>query len=104
VNPGEENVAEARSLCAFALASGTDQSVVFVSTTSSAVPAAFNSALEKAESPQPVGAGDQAFAAGAQALVRKGDTMVAILVVLRQPPAELASAATKLALAVGAHL
>jgi hypothetical protein len=104
VSPGKEDVQEARSLCAFSLASSADQRVVLLATSSSGVPAAFDAARAKADSPQAVSAGEQAFVSGAQALVRKGNTMVAILVIVRQPPARLASAATKLAVAVGNHL
>jgi hypothetical protein len=104
VSPARQEVQPARSLCSFSLVSATDQSVVLVSTTSSGVPAFFDSARQRAEAPQPVSAGDQAFVAGAQALVRRGNTMVAIVVVLRQPAGQLTAAATRLAQAVGTHL
>lgn len=104
VSPGKENAQEGRSVCVFTLASGTDQSVVLVSTASSNVPAAFRAAREKAESPQTVSSGDEAFVAGPQALVRKGTTMVAILMALRQQAAQLSSAATRLVQAVSSHL
>jgi len=104
VNPGKQGEQEARSLCGFALASAADQSVVVVSISSSGVPAAFEAARQKAVSPQPVGGGDQAFVSGGQALVRKGNTMVAILVALRQTPAQLTAAATRLAQAAGNRL
>jgi len=104
VSPGKQGDQEARSLCGFALASAPDQSVFLVSTSSSGTPAAFESARARAVSPQPVGGGDQAFVSGGQAVVRRGNTMVVILVALRQTPAQLAAAATKLALAVGTRL
>ncbi|HEV2761139.1 MAG TPA: hypothetical protein VGV86_16380 [Acidimicrobiales bacterium] len=104
VAPGREEVQAARSLCAFALVSAADQSVVLVSTSSSGVPAAFEAAQAKAQAPQSVAAGDQAFVSGGQALVRRGNTMVAILVALRQQPGQLAGPATRLAQAVGTRL
>lgn len=104
VGPGREDAQPGRSGCGFPLASAADQSVVVVSTTSSGVPAAFKAARDRARSPQSVTTGEEAFVSGPQALVRKGNTMVAILIVVRQPPAQAASAATKLAQAVGARL
>ena len=104
VAAGKEQAEPGRSLCTFSLASAADQSVVLVSTSSSGVPAAFDAARAKVGSPQPVGAGDQAFVSGAQAMVRRGNTMVAILVVLRHQAAQLTAAATKLAQAVGTRL
>ena len=104
VAAGKEEVQPTRSLCSFTLVSAADQSVVLVSTSSSGVPAAFEAARANAQSPQPVSAGDQAFVSGGQALVRRGNTMVAILVALRQPLGQLAPAATKLAQAVGSRL
>ena len=104
VSAAKQEAQPARSLCSFSLVSAPDQRVVLVSTTSTGVPDFFDSARQRAESPQPVSAGDQAFVAGAQALVRKGNTMVAILVVLRQQAAQLTAAATRLAQAVGTHL
>ncbi len=91
-------------MCAFTVAGAADQSVALISTSSSGVPAAFDAARSRAESPQTVSAGEQAFVTGGQAVVRKGTTMVAILVAVRQPPAQLTSAATKLAQAVGNRL
>lgn len=104
VGVGTEQAQPGRSVCVFGLVSAPDQSVAVVSISSSGVPAAFEAAQAKAESPQPVGAGDQAFVSGAQAAVRRGSTMVAILVAVRQSPAQLASAATRLAQAVGTRL
>lgn len=104
VTPGKEEAQPGRSVCSFSLVSTADQSVVVVSTSSSGVPAAFDAARARVESPQPVTAGDQAFVSGAQSLVRKNNTMVAILVVLRQQSAQLTAAATKLAQAVGTRL
>ena len=104
VGAGKEQAEPGRSLCTFSLLSAADQSVVLVSTSSSGVPAAFDAARAKVASPQRVAAGDQAFVSGAQAMVRRGNTMVAVLVVLRQQPAKLTAAATKLAQAVGARL
>ncbi|MGI8807653.1 MAG: hypothetical protein ACR2KK_07400 [Acidimicrobiales bacterium] len=104
VGPGKEEAQPARSLCAFTLVSAADQSVVLVSTSSSGVPAAFEAARANVPSPQPVNAGDQGFVSGSQALVRRGNTMVAILVAVRQQPAQILAAATKLAQAVGNRL
>lgn len=104
VAPGKEQAQPGRSFCAYTLLSAADQSVAVVSTSSSGVPAAFAAARAKAESPRPLGAGDEAFVSGGQALVRRGNTMVAILVAVRQPPAQLSAAAVKLAEAVGARL
>jgi hypothetical protein len=104
VTPGREDVQAARSFCSFSLASAADQSVAVVSTSSSGVPAAFDAALRALPSAQPVRAGDQAFVSGGQAVVRKGDTMVAILVALRRDAAQLTVPATRLAEAVGARL
>ena len=104
VSPGKENAQEGRSVCVFTLASVTDQSVVLVSTASSGVPTAFGAARQKVESPQSVSAGDEAFVAGNQGVVRKGTTMVAILVAVRQPAPRLASAATKLVQRVAPRL
>ena len=104
VAAGKEEVQSGRSLCAFTLVSAADQRVVLVSTSSSGVPAAFEAARANAQSPESVAAGDQGFVSGGQALVRRGNTMVAILVVLRQAPAQLAAAATRLAQAVGTRL
>jgi hypothetical protein len=104
VSPAKAETREGRSLCSFSLASKAEESVVLISTTSSGVPAYYASAFNKASSPQTVTAGDQAFVSGPSGLVRKGDTMVAILVVLRQAPAQLQAAATKLTQAVGTHI
>lgn len=104
VGAGKEQVQSGRSLCGFTLVSAADQSVLVVSTSSSGVPAAFDAARANAESPRSVDAGDGAFVSGAQALVRKGNTMVAVLVAVRQPPAQLVGAATKLVQALGARL
>jgi hypothetical protein len=104
VAAGKETSAEARSLCSFALASAGDQAVIVAATSSSGVPAAFTEARGKAESPQPLTAGDEAFITPGQAVVRKGTTMVAILLAVRQPAAQLTSAATKLVQAVSSHL
>lgn len=104
VAAGREAAVAGRSSCAYTLATAADQSVLIVSTSSSGVPAAFTAAQQKADRPQSVTAGEQAFVSGAQALVRKGNTMVAILVAVRQQPAQLTAAATKLAQAVATHL
>ncbi len=104
VDIGKEQSQPGRSLCSFALAAATDQSVAIVSTSSSGVPAFFLDARAKAASPQAVTAGDQAFVSGGLGLVRRGNTMVAIVVALRQDKPQLASAAAKLAQAIGTHL
>lgn len=104
VTAGKQELQQARSLCAYTLAAATDQSVVLISTSSSGVPDAFKAARSTAPSPQTVSAGDEAFVTGAQAMVRKGNTMVVVLVVVRQPPAQLSAAATKLVQAIGARL
>ena len=104
VSPAKEETQPGRSLCGFTLISKPDESVVLISTSSSGVPAFFAGAFNRAAAPQAVSAGDQAFVSGAQGLVRRGNTMVAILVVLRLPPAQLQAAATKLAQSVGTHI
>ncbi|MGH9265165.1 MAG: hypothetical protein ACRD1D_10785 [Acidimicrobiales bacterium] len=104
VNAGRQENQEGRSLCAFDLASASDQSVALISTSSSGVPAAFAEARRGAEGAQAVNAGDEAFVRGGQALVRKGDTMVVILVALRRDQTQLSGAATRLAQSVGARL
>ena len=104
VAAGKENSLSGRSSCGFSLATAPDQSVLIVATSSSGVPAAFTAAQEKADRPQSITAGEQAFVSGAQALVRKGTTMVAILVAVRQQPAQLTSSVTTLAQAVGTRL
>jgi len=104
VSPAKEETREGRSLCSFSLVSKADESVVLISTSSSGVPAFFANAFNKADAPQTVGAGDQAFASGPSGLVRRGNTMVAILVVLRQPGPQLQAAVTKLIQAVGTHI
>jgi hypothetical protein len=101
---GKEDSQPGRSLCSFVLATANDQSVALVSTSSSGVPAFFTNAREKAAAPQTVTAGDQAFVSGGLGLVRRANTMVTIVVALRQDQAQLTAAATKLALAVGTHL
>lgn len=104
VSPAKEETRPGRSLCSFGLAGKADENVVLISTSSSGVPAFFTTAFNTANAPQAVTAGDQAFVSGAQGLVRRGNTMVAILVVVRQPPAQLQAATTKLTQAVGAHI
>jgi uncharacterized protein DUF3558 len=104
VAAGKQDVQAARSTCSFALASATDQSVVLVSTSSSGVPAFFDAARQRTASPQAVTAGDSAFVAAGQGFVRRGTTMVAVVLVLRQPPAQLVAASTKLVQAVAVHL
>ena len=104
VGPGKEEAQASRSLCSFPLLSTPQESVALVSTTSAGVPEFFTSARDRAAAPQTVQAGDQAFVSGGQGLVRKGNTMVAILVLLRQGPAQLVAAATKLTQTVGTRL
>lgn len=104
VATGRESTAEGRSVCGFTVANAANQSVLLVTTSSSGVPAGFTAAQEKADRPRTITAGDEAFVSGAQALVRKGNTMVAILVAVRQQPAQLTASATKLAEAVGTRL
>jgi hypothetical protein len=104
VSPAKEETQTGRSLCAFKLVSKPEESVVLISTSSSGVPAFFATAFNTANAPQAVNAGDQAFVSGAQGLVRRGNTMVAVLVVLRLPPAQIQAAATKLTQAVGTHI
>jgi hypothetical protein len=101
---GKEESQAGRSVCSFVLATAGDQSVALVSTSSSGVPGFFTNAREKAAAPQTVAAGDQAFVSGGLGLVRRGNTVVTIVVALRQDQASLTAAATKLALAVGSHL
>jgi hypothetical protein len=104
VGNAKEESQPGRSLCSFTLASASDQSVVLVSTSSSGVPAFFTSARARAAAPQTVTAGDQAFVNGGLGLVRRGNTMVAVVLALRLDQAQLTTAATKVALAVGTHL
>ena len=104
VSPAKEESQPGRSLCAFKLISKPEESVVLISTSSSGVPAFFTTAFNTAASPQTVTAGDQAFVSGAQGLVRRGNTMVAILVVLKQAPAQIQAATTKLVQAIGSHI
>jgi hypothetical protein len=104
VSPGKQEVQPARSVCSFSLVSAADQSVVIISTSSSGVPASFASSRASAQGPRDVSAGDEAFVVGPQALVRKGNTMVVVLVVVRGEGAQLSSAATRLAQAVGGRL
>jgi hypothetical protein len=104
VSPGKQEVQPARSVCSFSLVSAVDQSVVIISTSSSGVPASFASSRASAQGPRDVGAGDEAFVVGPQALVRKGNTMVVVLVVVRGEGTQLSSAATRLAQAVGGRL
>ncbi|HET7718863.1 MAG TPA: hypothetical protein VFK43_02770 [Acidimicrobiales bacterium] len=104
VGPAKEETRPGRSMCSFTLVSKPDESIVLISTSSTGVPAFFATAFNTANAPQAVTAGDQAFVSGAQGLVRRGNTMVAILVVLRQPPAQIQAAATKLTQAVGTHI
>lgn len=104
VGAGKETPGEGRSTCVFTIVAPAGQSVVLSSLSSSKASAAFDDARTKVPSPQTVSAGDQAYVSGGQAVIRKGDTMVAVLVNLRQPPAQLSAVATKLAQAVGTHL
>lgn len=104
VSPAKEENQPGRSLCSFGVVSRPQESVVLISTSSSGVPAFFAAAFNTANAPQTVTAGDQAFVSGAQGLVRKGNTMVAVLVVLRQPPAQLQAVAAKLTQAAGARI
>ena len=104
VSAGKQDVQPARSLCSFSLVSAGDQSVLILSTSSSGVPASFASNRANTQGARDVSAGDEAFVAGRQALVRKGNTMVIVLVAVRQDGAQVASAATRLAQAAGARL
>lgn len=104
VNAGKEMTEAARSLCTFTPVGNADESIGVVAITSSGVPAFFKTARERLTGPQTVSAGDEAFVSGGQGLVRKGDTMVAIIVALRRDLPQLASASTKLVQAVGTHL
>ena len=104
VSPAKEETQPGRSLCSFGVVSRPQESVVLISTSSSGVPAFYATAFNTANAPQAVTAGDQAFVSGPQGLVRKGNTMVAVLVVLRQPAAQLQAAAAKLTQAVGTHI
>lgn len=104
VSPGKEEARPGRSMCSFTLVARPQESIVLISTSSSGVPAFFATAFNTAAVPQAVTAGDQAFVSGAQGLVRRGNTMVAVLVVLRLPPAQIQAAATKLTQAIGTHL
>ncbi len=104
VTAGKQDARPERSVCLFTLVAAADQSVLIVSTSSSGVPAAFASARAAAQAAREVSAGDEAFVTGAQALVRKGTTMVAVMMAVRQQSGQLAAAATRLAQAVGSRL
>ena len=104
VNPGHEVAQEGKSACAFTLASGATQAVSLISTSSSGVPAAFDSARQTVQGAQPVNAGDQALVSGGQGLVRKGNTMVLVLVLVQQDRSQLTVTATKLVQSVANHL
>lgn len=104
VTAGRQDSQPASSVCLFALVSARDQSVVVLSTSSSGVPASFAATRAGTATAREVSAGDEAFVTGGQALVRKGTTMVAVMIAVRQPSAQLAAAATKLAQAVGSRL
>jgi hypothetical protein len=104
VGAGREEAQDGRSVCSFILATAADQRVSVVSTSSSGVRNAFDTARQAVDAPQPVNAGEQAFVTGGLALVRRGDTMVTILVALKRERPELASVATRLATSVGSHL
>jgi hypothetical protein len=105
VGAGHETVDATHSVCSFSLAASADQSVILISTTSSGSAAAFASARgQLGSAAQPLNVGDQAFVAGAQAAVLRGTTLVAVLVIVRQPTAGPAAAATKVAQAVAARL
>ncbi len=104
VNNGKEESQPGRSLCLFSLASAADQSVVLISTTSSGAPAYFTDARTKAVRAQAVTAGEEAFVSGPYGLVRRGNTMVTIVIALRLEPPQSAAVATKLAVAVGTHI
>ena len=104
VAPPKEEAQTGRSLCSFGVSGKPGESVLLISTSSSGVPAYFTTAFNTAAAPQAVSAGDQAFVSGAQGLVRKGNTMVAVLVLVRQSPAQLTAAAAKLVQAVGTHI
>lgn len=104
VNPGKQVVEAARSVCSFNPTANVNESIAVVAVTSSGVPAFFKTAREQLASPQSVSAGDEAFVSGGQGLVRKGDTMVAIIVALRRDLPQLAGAATKLVQAIGTRI
>ena len=104
VTPGQETVEEARSMCIFNVGPNGEERVGVVAVTSSGVPAYFASARDRLTSPQRVSAGDEAFVSGGQAVVRRGNTMVAIVVAVRRDPAQLTAISTKLAQAVGTHI
>jgi hypothetical protein len=104
VGPPKEEAQSTRSLCSFTVVAKPTESGVLISTTSSGVPAFFTSSRQRAASPRDVTAGDEAFVSGGQALVRRGDTMVAVLVVIRLDQAQLATITTKLAQAVGTKI
>jgi hypothetical protein len=104
VNPGTETVEPARSMCIFTLSTGVEERIGVVAVTSSGVPTYFTTARDRLTSPQPVRAADEAFVSGGQALVRRGNTMVAIVVALRRDASQLSAISAKLAQAVGTHI
>jgi hypothetical protein len=95
-------VDDSRSVCSYTLAAAADQGVIITTTTSAGAAAAFATVRDNlGAAAQPLDAGDKAFAAGAQAAVLTGATLVAVLVTARQVPA---GAAAKVAQAAAAHL
>jgi hypothetical protein len=54
--------------------------------------------------PQAVTAGDEAFVSGGQGLVRRGDTMVAIIVALKRELPQLAALATRMVQSAATHI
>jgi hypothetical protein len=104
VGEGKEEAQPGRSACTFLLVSDSNQRIGIVSTSSSGVPAFVANARERVTTEQTVRAGDEAFVNGGLGIVRRGNTMVTIVVALRQEQPALAAAATKLALAAGARL
>jgi hypothetical protein len=104
VNPGKEALESARSVCTYNPASSPGESVLVVAVTSSGVPAFFKTARERMNGPQAVTAGDEAFISGGQGLVRRGDTMVAVIVALKRELPQLAALATKMVQSAATHI
>lgn len=104
VSAGKETAEPTRTVCTFTPVAGAAESIAVVAVTSSGVPAFFTSTRERLNRPQAVAVGDEAFVSGGQGLVRRADTMVAVVVVLRRDLPQLAAMATKLVQTIGTHI
>lgn len=104
VTAGRATAEPTRTVCTFTPVAGASESIAVVAITSSGVPGYFPSARERLSRPQTVVAGDEAVVSGGQGLVRRADTMVAVIVALRRDLPQLAAMATKLVQTIGTHI